>query len=821
MRKFLTLLIAITTLSFISYGQKGGGKVSGQVIDGNTKTIEAATITLLKAKDSTVAKITAANKEGKFVFENVSEGKYIVSITAVGHTKGFSEAFEITSSNSAVTLNTIELVPLAKNLTGVTVAAKKPLIEQKIDRTIVNVEAAVTNVGTSAMEVLEKSPGISVDKDGNISLKGKQGVQVYIDGRPTYLAGTDLANYLRNLSSNQLEQIEIMTNPPAKYDAAGNAGIINIKTKKTKQFGYNGSMSSTWSQGRYPKVSESFNFNYRKNKLNLFTTLGYSNRKNWQDLSIQRKFIDHSTKVTKSHFDQISRIRENGKSYNAKVGFDYFATKKTTLGAVFTGYYNPGTFRNQSDVLISDPNDFLLSKTIARTSNDRKWKNFSTNLNFRQAIDTAGQELTADLDYLTYRSTNAQDLVNAYYNATGVPTVKADTLLGSLPQDINIYSAKMDYTKPLKKGAKFEAGLKTSYVKTDNNAIYDSVNYGTRVRDIGRSNHFIYNENVNAAYVNYSRPFSKKWYGQFGLRLENTNAKGNQVTTGQRFDRHYTQLFPTAFIQYKASEKNSFVLNYGRRINRPDYEDLNPFILFLDKYTFEQGNPNLRPQFAHNIEFTHSFKGFLNTTLNYTNTTDIINEVLEQNTDRNETYVKKDNIAKQRQYGISVSAGGQIKKWWSGNLWTNLYNNQFEGIVNGDFVKVGATTFQGNISNQFKFGKTWNGEVSGYFNSGGVEGVFRIHSFGMVNMGISKQIFKGKGTLRFSGRDVFFTQKIKGNIKYSNIDAAFQQQRDSRQAAIGLTYRFAKGKMGNTQKRKTGGAGEESSRVKSGDSNRP
>ncbi|HKC34714.1 MAG TPA: outer membrane beta-barrel family protein [Chitinophagaceae bacterium] len=817
MRKFLTILIAVIALSFSSQAQKTTGKVSGHVIDGNTKTIEAATITLLKAKDSSVAKISAANKEGNFLFENVGEGKYFVSITAVGHTKGFSDVFEITPSNTNVTLKTIELIPVAKNLAGVTVSAKKPLIEQKIDRTIVNVEASVTNVGTSALEVLEKSPGVSIDKDGNISLKGKQGVQIYIDGRPTYLSGTDLANYLRNLSSSQLDQIEIMTNPPAKYDAAGNAGVINIKTKKTKQFGYSGSLSSTWSQGRYPKVGESFNFNYRKNKINLFTNIGYSNRKNWQDLDIQRKFIEHSTKEIKSNFEQESRIREQGKSYNAKVGFDYFASKKTTVGAVFTGYYNPGEFGNQSDVLISDPNMSLVSRTLAKTTNDKKWKNFSTNVNFRQLLDTTGQELTADIDYLTYRSTNTQDLVNAYYDPFGIPTTKADTLLGNLPQDINIYSAKVDYTLPLKKGAKFEAGIKTSFVETDNNALYDSLNYGKRVRDNGRSNHFIYNENVNAAYVNYSKPFSKKWFGQFGLRLENTNAKGNQVTTGEKFNRHYTQLFPTAFIQFKPSDKNSFVLNYGRRISRPDYEDLNPFILFLDKYTFEQGNPNLQPQFAHNIEFTHSYKGVLNTTLNYTRTTDIINEVLEQNTDRNETYVKKDNIAKQRQYGISVSANGQIAKWWSGNLWTNLYNNQYEGIVNGDFVKVGATTFQGNISNQFKFSKTWNGELSGYFNSGGVEGVFRIKSFGMINMGISKQVFKGKGTFRLSGRDVFRTQKIKGEIKYSNIDASFQQRRDSRQVALGFTYRFAKGKMNNSQKRKTGGASEESSRVKTGE----
>jgi iron complex outermembrane receptor protein len=816
MKKILTLSIVLVTLSIAGHAQIKNGKVSGKVIDGNTKTIESATITLLRAKDSSVAKISVANKEGNFVFENVTEGKYLVSITAVGHSKGYSAAFDVNESNSLVALKTIELVPVSKELSGVSVSARKPLIEQKIDRTIVNVEAAVTNVGTSALEVLEKSPGISVDKDGNISLKGKQGVQVYIDGRPTYLGGTDLANYLRSLSSNQLDQIEIMTNPPAKYDAAGNSGIINIKTKKTRQFGYSGNLSSTWSQGRYPKVNESFNFNYRKNKVNLFTTLGYNNRKNFQDLDIQRKFIE--VKEIKSIFTQESRIKEQGESYNAKLGMDYFVTKKTTFGVVLTGFYNPGVFSNKSDVLIYDPNMNLLKQTLAQTSNDRKWNNFSTNLNFRHSFDSTGKELTIDADYVTYSSKNAQDLTNAYYDKQGLPTIKADTLLGSLPQDINIYSAKMDYTHPLKKGAKFEAGIKTSFVRTDNNAVYDSVNYGVHVRDNGRSNHFIYEENVNAVYVNYSRPFGKKINGQFGLRLENTNSNGDQVTTGEKFKRNYTQLFPTAFFQYNADKNNNFGLNYGRRINRPDYEDLNPFILFLDRYTFEKGNPSLQPQFSHNIELSHTYKGFLTTTLNYTRTTDIINEVLEQIASDTVTFVKKANIAKQRQYGISINAGGQITKWWSGNLWMNVYNNRYAGIINGDYVNISATTGQANISNQFKLGKTWNGELSGYYNTGGIEGVFRIKNFGMMNMGVTKQIMRGKGTLRLSVRDVLHSQKISGTIKYSDIDAAFQQNRDSRQVALGFTYRFSKGKVGG-QKRRTGGAGDEQSRVKTGGDN--
>ena len=305
-----------------------------------------------------------------------------------------------------------------------------------------------------------------------------------------------------------------------------------------------------------------------------------------------------------------------------------------------------------------------------------------------------------------------------------------------------------------------------------------------------------------------------------GVRVENTNAKGSQVTTGEKFKHNYTQIFPTAFLQYKTNEKNSFGLNYGRRIDRPDYEDLNPFILFLDRYTFEQGNPNLQPQFSHNVELSHTYKDFLTTTLNYTQTTDIINEVLEQNTERNETFVKKANIAKQRQYGIAINMGGQIKKWWSGNVYANVYNNLFEGIVNGDQINISATSGQFNVSNQFKFGKTWGAELSGFYRTGGVDGVFRIKGFGMMNMGISKQVLKGKGSVRFNIRDVLYSQKIKGDIKYSNIDASFQQVRDSRQVSLGFTYRFNKGKVnGGGQKNKTGGASDERNRVKTGGDN--
>jgi len=813
MKKIFTLLALLTAFGFSSQAQKG--KVFGSVTDGSLKTIEAATVSLLRAKDSSVVKFTLPAKDGSYGFEGVAYGKYLVGVTAVGHQKGFSPLFEIGTASETIQLKPIELVAQTKSLGGVTVTARRPLVEQKIDRTIVNVEASVTNVGNSALEVLEKSPGISVDKDGNISLKGKQGVMVLVDGRPTQLGGSDLANLLRSMNANQLDQIEIMTNPPAKYDAAGNAGIINIKTKKNKMVGYNGSINASYGQGMLPKVNEGFNLNYRQGKWNLFTNFSHGFRQNRNELNIQRNFIDNNTKNLVSHFDQEARMKNSRNSYNAKLGADFFASNKTTLGIVLSGFSAPNTFRNNNIINIYDANKVLTTQTRAVSTQEETWKNYSANFNLRHVLDSTGKELTADVDYIRYDANNLQTLSNYYYTAAGETKQKGDTLYGRLPQLIDIYSGRVDYIMPLKGGARFEAGLKTSIVKTDNNAVYDTVAYGVTSRDPYRSNHFIYEENINAAYVNLSGQISKKWSGQLGLRLENTNAKGDQLTTNEDFDRHYTQLFPTAYLQYTANEKNSWVLNYGRRIRRPNYESLNPFIEFLDRYTYQQGNPNLRPQFSHNIELTHTYKGFLNSTVNYTQTNDIIQQVIEQNEATNESYVKQANIAKQQQIGFAVSANKAINKWWTNSIYVNVFYNRFEGLVNNTPVTISATSLMLNGSQQFKLNKTLTAELSGWFRTAGIEGVIKASPMGGVNLGLSQNIMKEKATLRLSIRDVFFTQRFRGETKYGNVDAAFQERNDTRVATIGFTYRFSKGKV-NGPKRRANSANEEQNRVGGG-----
>lgn len=825
MKQFFSLLAAIS-IAIFSQAQSGG-KISGSIKDGgNQKIIDAATVSLLKAKDSSLVKAAVTDANGNFSFENVKEGSYLVLATSVGHSKTYSSSISINSANPTAQVGVLQLVEANKAMKEVVVSSKKPFIERKLDRMIVNVESSITSAGNTALEVLEKAPGVSVDKDGNISLKGKSGVVVMVDGRPSYLGAAELANLLKSMSASQLEQIEIMTNPPAKYDAAGNSGVINIKLKKNKQFGMSGNVTSGYTQGIYARFNESAGFNYRNGKINFFSNLSYNRNHRGEDLYILRNFRDANTKNIKSIFDQHSSMENERQSYSAKMGMDYSLSKKTTVGFVVNGFYNPSTWQSHTNTLIYDPNNNLTDQTTAYSRNDEKWKSFSSNVNLRTTLDSAGQELTTDLDFIRYNATSQQPLVSNYYDNMGNLRQTPDTLNGNLPSDIKIYSGKIDYTKPLKGGAKFEAGVKSSFVRTDNNAVYDSLRNNMNYLDSGRSNHFIYDENINAAYVNYSRPLGKKWSIQTGLRLENTVAKGQSigyefnstdnkfVPTTVTFRRNYTQLFPTLYLQYTANEKNQFVLNYGRRIERPNYEDMNPFVHFLDRYTFEQGNPNLSPQFAHNIELSHTYKGFLTSTINYTNTNNIIQQVIEQHETTNETFIKKANIAKMQQVGLAVSANFNLKKWWSFSLYSNAYNNRFRGMVNNENISIGITGFMAQLQQQFKWGKGWAAEMSGFYRSKSLEGVIFIQPIVQVNAGFSKQVLNNKGSVRLNFRDIFAGSVFKGYSKYSNVDASFKDVNDSRSVSLSFTYRFSKGKLKASGSRRQGGAGDEQNRVK-------
>ncbi len=823
MTKHLRLLTVIFTLSIFGVLQLAAqtteikGKITGTVIDGNTKTIESATIALQRSKDSSVAKMSVADKTGKFEFENIPAGGYFVSISAVGHEKGFSEVFEINEANQHIVLETIELTPRAKSIAAVTVTSKKPFIEQKAGKTVLNVDASPTNAGLNVLELLEKSPGVTLDNDGNISLKGKQGVLILIDGKPTYLAGADLAAYLKTLQSSTLDQIEIMTNPPSKYDAAGNSGIINIKTKKGVVKGMNGSANLGYTQGVYGRINGGVNLNYRNNKLNLFGSYNGGTWEGYNRLTIDRKFYKADKKTLEGTSDQLSRPHFKGVYNNFKVGMDYNFSKKDVAGIVINGNFSDGDEDPTSLSNIRYADGEIDYKIRSHALNNRNSNNLSTNINYKHTFDTTGREISFDFDRAYYRNESNTNLTTEILDANGIENGDDVVLAGFIPSEINIYSAKTDYVHPFRNGLRLEAGLKTSFVKTDNQVNYLRNNGGGWQTD-DRSNHFIYQENINSAYAILSRTI-KKWELTAGLRLENTNAKGHQLKNDSSFTRDYTSLFPNVGIGYNANEKNQFNFSYSRRITRPNYEALNPFVFFLDSLTYGQGNPYLQPQFTNNFEVSHTFNRFLTTTINYTQTDDIITQLLKQDTEKKITYQTQENFSKMKQIGLAVSANVPVAKWWNANIYANVFNNHYSGIYQNDPVDIQFTSFMTNVTNSFTIGKKgWSAELSGWYRTKAAEGLLVANDMGAVNTAIVKQLFQKKATLKLGLRDIFYTQQFSGYARYSDVDVNVASRRDSRQFNATFSYRFGKKNIAPAR-RKTGGADDEQSRVGGGSGN--
>ena len=807
-------IIILLTVSFIGRAQNSTAiKLTGTVSATNQPALSAATITLLKAKDSSVVKMSVSDQEGRYSFDNPPQGRYLVVVSAVGYEKQYSAPFTISADSPVKELTAIVLNARSNNLKAVTVSARKPLVEQKIDRMVVNVDAFISNTGANALEALEKSPGVQVDKDGNISLKGKQNVVVLIDGRPAYLSGADLANMLKGMQASQLEQIEIMTNPPAKYDASGNAGIINIKTKKNKVKGFNGNVSAGVGQGVYFKTNESISLNYRDGKVNLFSSYSFNRNDNFQELTIFRRYKNDDGS-TNAIFEQVAYMKRRNMSNNLKMGMDYFVTNKTTLGVVISGFYNPESSINSNTSYLKNPQYAVDSIATASSNIKGTWKNASVNLNVRHQFDSTGRELTADLDYIVYDNMNNQHFINTTYEPNWIKR-REEQLQGVLPVTVNIYSAKMDYTHPLKNNARIEAGWKTSYVQTVNKADYYLLNSGEWMTDYGKTNYFDYNENINAAYVSLNKQLTKKWGVQTGLRFENTNYKGHQygnpIKGDSSFSRTYNSWFPTVYLSYGADKNNQFSLSYGRRIDRPGYQNLNPFRFYIDNFTYEEGNPYLRPQYSNNIELTHIFKGKLTTTLNYSITKDLFNETFDQ-LDK-ATIVKRGNIGRRENAGIAVNAQIPVAKWLTSMLYTNYNYTKYSGNLNGEDLKVEAGTLQISLNNQMTFNKGWGAELSGWYRTKGVEGQILLQPMGQMAAGVSKQVLKGKGTIKVNVRDILYTQQPHGYINFKQTEARFENRRDTRVANVTFTYRFGKPIKNTNGQRKKGGAGDEQNRV--------
>ncbi len=821
MKEKYTLLFLLLFLMGKAFAQSAHS-ISGTIQDEQGKNIASATVSLLQQKDSSLVKLAVSNENGRYEFINIKPGRYLLSVVLVGYGKKWSAPFAV--NTEAITVPLISLQPSARNMNEVTVTARKPFVETKIDRTVINVEASPTSAGSSALEILEKSPGVSVSNEGNISLRGKAGVIVMLDGKPTYMSATDLANLLRNMPAAELDEVEIMTNPSSRYDAAGNSGIINIKTKKGRSNGFNGTVTLGATASLFnpenalyviPKSQNSFTFNYKHNKVNFFGSYLPNFFRGRQTLSIERNFYDAMGNKDGSS-DLVTRFRFGNFNQTLRLGLDYQPNKKNIFGIVMSGFAFEGRPTPTSSSVIKDNNGNTLSTLLSNTKNISSFKNFTGNLNWKHNFDSTGKELTTDIDYVVYNNTSDLLLTTDVYNGSGNPVGSSILLNGHLPSAINIWSFKSDYVHPYK-GGRFEAGVKSSIVENDN-----EVNYTRQLPDKSwipdnRSNHFIYQENINAVYINANKQLGK-WSIQTGLRLENTIAKGRQVSNDSSFKRNFTNLFPSVFVSYAFNKQNQLTASYSRRITRPNYQDLNPFTFFLDSLTYRVGNPYLLPQFTHNAELSYAFKSKFIFTLAMNTTNNVISQILRQSSADKITYNTSENIARFNNVSFSVTAPARFTSWWNANFFATVFNNHYKGIYNTDPIDISFTSFNMNITNSFVLSKTkgWNAELSGFYRHKTVDQLAVFNPVYLMSIGLQKQVMQGKGTLRMNIRDPFAWQKFRATTKYSDVDVKTLAIPDARQVTVTFAYRFGKNTPGSQPRRRTSGSQEEQSRVGGG-----
>lgn len=808
--KLIFILFLVLPNLFL-YAQTSVDTVSikGKVFTASQKPAENISVTLQIAKDSSLVKVALTDKDGAYAFEKLKPGNYQIIFSGIGFKTVYINTITILDTSIEIPLTLLE--PEAKQLQGVVVTANKLMIETPKGKIIIHVDASPTNAGTTALELLEKAPGVTIGNEGQISLKGKPGVLIMIDGKPSYLPPNDLTNLLSNMSSSNINQIEIISNPLAKYDAAGNAGIINIKTKKNTAQGANANISASYIQGIYAKTANTINLNYRHHKINIFGNYNYNHWESFNHFDLDRNFYDTTKTTIIGSYHQASYSRFSSNTHRAKLGLDYSINKKNIIGMVLTGNainrYSP--LNNTAN--IKNKSDSLISILRSNTTNDDIDQNFSANINYKGILDTSGTELNLDVDYAHYPIKNKQQLKTTAFdtsnNIVGAPLV----LNGQFYSFIHIYAAKADIAHSFKNNLKLEAGFKTSWVKSNNILDYLRQQGTIWIKD-NRSNHFIYQENIHAAYINASKEWNK-WSLQLGLRLENTQSKGKQITIDTTFIRNYTNLFPNVGIEYHINNKNNLSLSYSRRINRPDYKDLNPFLSFVDSLTYSQGNPNLKPEFNHTIELTHVYDEKITTTLNYSKTTDVITGLLKQNSNNKTIIETTDNLSTLTNIGLAVNVSMPIQKWWNTNTFINVFNNHYKGIYQSDPINISVTSFSINMTNTFTIQKGLTVELSGFYNSKTPDGLFVDNPIYMVNAGISKNILHNNGSVKLTVRDIFYSRKFNGYVRYSNIDDHFYNRGDSRTVNLTFMYRFGKKNITKAREREAGTA-EEGKRIK-------
>lgn len=776
--------------------------VSGIVRNHQNEAIGFAAISINQAKDSSLVKADVADEHGSFKIANIPDGKYFLRISAVGQQMYHSDAFQVAGHD--VRIPEIRMAPETRQLNEVKVTGTKPLIEVKNDRMVFNVEASINATGSNALELLQRSPGVQVDRDENILVRGKTGVRIYIDGRPSPLSGKDLASTLKSMNSADIEAIEIITNPSAKFDAAGDLGIINIRLRKNAKLGTNGNLSLGGMFGISPKYNASLNLNHRDKKVNIFGNYGF-NQGAWHNTTYDDQILNHVA------YNKVWHGVWRDTSHNAKIGADYFIDSKNTLGFHVNGRISNHNGGGESETFISKRMNLTADSLLlsSQTSNPEKNKNLNANLNYRYA-DTTGHELNIDADYGRFSSRGISYQPNKYFFKTTSDKPLERNYVSKTPVDITIKSFKVDYEQPFKKG-KLGYGMKLSDVKSDNTFNFYNVLQNTEVIDTNRSNRFKYLERVYAGYINYNVSLGKKWDLQAGLRAEHTKSLGDLTSYKHndldKVDTTYLNFFPSGALSFKASKNHTWNLNYSRRINRPSYQNLNPFEYRIDELVYSKGNPFLKPEYANSFKLTHVYKAKLTTSFGYRRTKFPV-VGLRIPYDSSRTYFITQNLDYSQGFSLDVSITTPITKWWEIYFNFSGYHNLWRAALdNGIIVNNRTTAFNFNAQNTFKLKNNWTLELSGWYNSP-YRRIDYNWQMGMMDAGVQKKFWKENASLKVSFSDIFHTARGGYTSAYAGIETRLRFRFEGRMLRVNFNYRFGSKEIKAARNRRSGSEDE-------------
>ncbi len=775
------------------------GMLRGQVVEESGQAVGFTNVAVLEATTEKVVTGAIADMDGVFQIKTPAKGTYKLKVNGLGYLTFISPVFEVNSPGFSKDFGRLQVKPDTKTLSEVEVVTLRPTVTTEPDKMVVSVENTAMAEGNTAYDVLTKSPGVWVDQDGNIQLNGKGGVQVMLNGRRSYLSGKELQSLLQSMSAENLKNLELITNPSARYDAEGASGIININLKKGQDSGMNGSVYAGYQYNSLSTYTSGAEISHKKGKFNSFGSVNLNSRKRYRDMEMDRVFLGKDGSATE--FDQTGYEQNERVDPSLRIGTDYDLNDRHSVGVMANLYYNSNSMSFDTESYLRNGKTQFID---AKNRNEGTYANGTFNLHYVGKLDTTGTTLSADLDYVHIGSEDEASFYNMYFTPPATTPDSVELLRNDNPTKYDIFSAKVDFTKKLGKKTSLELGAKASHVKSDNELRFYEVQDEREMFDTKRSNHFVYTEDIYAAYVSLNATLSDTWSLQAGLRAEQTESSGNSLTKKVKTDRSYLDFFPTLFVQQKVSDNYQIGYKYSRRINRPYYENLNPFIFYLDPYTYAQGNPLLKPQYINSFEMTHTLKQTYNLVLGYAVTQDYIGEIPEQDPETNTTVFQQRNINDLKSATATLVAPVKVsEKWEISNNVTGMYQEYTNITKDQQVIVKDQLSLIANTNHTLLLPKGIRLEAGANYQSAVVYGLYNVEPQWWLDAGLKRSFMDDKLSLALNVSDIFKSRVLKVDTELNGNINAIEQYQGQRGVRLNLRYRFSKGTKFEARKRNT------------------